>query len=179
MKVCKIEGCGPARRLSRSMCDKHYMRWLRTGDANMVRPPGFPGRGNNKHPLYSTWSGMITRCYNPKQPHYARYGGRGIIVCEKWRRDFWAFVADMGERPPGMTLDRKNPDLGYGPHNCKWATDIEQRHNWSAEGRERQRQAMVRFRAGQLERQRSKPKGTQLSGAAEALELRLVRGKKT
>jgi hypothetical protein len=79
---------------------------------------------------------MRNRCRNPKNPEYDHYGGRGISVCERWD-DFRNFLADMGERPAGTTLDRwPNPDGDYEPSNCRWATHREQRLN-SDSGRRR------------------------------------------
>jgi hypothetical protein len=72
---------------------------------------------------------MISRCHRPTHARYSSYGGRGITVCERWRADFWAFIEDMGERPPGLTLDRTDNDAGYSPGNCRWATYFEQTHN--------------------------------------------------
>ena len=68
---------------------------------------------------------MWTRCNNPNHVAYARYGGRGIKVCARWRQ-FEHFLADMGERPEGTTLDRINPDGNYEPRNVRWATSKEQ-----------------------------------------------------
>jgi hypothetical protein len=73
---------------------------------------------------------MLSRCTNPKATKYRLWGGRGITVCERWYM-FENFLADMGERPEGKSLDRKDPDGNYEPGNCRWATAVEQRHNRS------------------------------------------------
>lgn len=74
------------------------------------------------------WRGMHNRCGNPNAKAYPRYGGRGITVCAEWA-SFRKFLADMGEKPEGCSLDRKNNDKGYSKANCRWATDIEQNRN--------------------------------------------------
>lgn len=81
-----------------------------------------------KTPTYETWRGMKMRCDMPNNVAYHRYGGRGIQICERWR-DYGNFLADMGERPKGMTLDRIDTDGNYEPGNCRWADKHEQSQN--------------------------------------------------
>lgn len=77
---------------------------------------------------YHTWAGMIDRCTNPKNSHWKYYGGKGIFVCARWR-NFKNFLADMGDKPMGFTLERIKTNRGYNPSNCCWATNKEQANN--------------------------------------------------
>jgi hypothetical protein len=92
---------------------------------------------NTKHghyhtPVHNSYNAMLERCYDVTAYKYPLYGGRGITVCERWRGEhgFVNFLADMGERPEGKTLDRyPNKDGNYDPENCRWATASEQNNN--------------------------------------------------
>lgn len=74
---------------------------------------------------YGSWHAMLQRCENPKHHAFKNYGGRGIVVCERWHL-LENFLADMGPRPPGKSLDRINNNGNYEPGNCRWATPKEQ-----------------------------------------------------
>ena len=94
--------------------------------ANATRHGHKRGSGS---PTYKSWYAMRQRCNDPNQIGYAKYGGRGVTVCERWSQ-FENFLADMGTRPPGHTLDRfPDPAGNYEPSNCRWATPLQQRHN--------------------------------------------------
>jgi hypothetical protein len=79
-------------------------------------------------PTYISWRAMLARCTNPKRANAKHYLERGISYDPRWSH-FENFLADMGERPGGLTLDRRDNDVGYSKANCRWATPLEQRHN--------------------------------------------------
>ena len=85
--------------------------------------------GMTKSPTYRTWAAIKRRCHNPSQLGYQQYGARGVTVCSRWRESFEAFLADMGEKPDGLTIDRIDSSKGYEPDNCRWATPKEQSYN--------------------------------------------------
>jgi len=84
--------------------------------------------GFSRTPTHKCWRNMVMRCTNPSNKAYSHYGGRGISVCESWLT-FENFLADMGPKPDGMTLDRINNNADYEPSNCKWATVKDQVRN--------------------------------------------------
>lgn len=93
-----------------------------TGEANRTH-------GLTQHPEFNIWNCMIRRCCDTKHPRYADYGGRGITVCDRWRESPANFFADMGPRPRGYTIERKNNDRGYCPDNCEWIPKPDQNKN--------------------------------------------------
>ena len=78
---------------------------------------------------YKSWDSMKQRCSNKNHVRYKEYGGRGIKVCKRWNDSYDDFYKDMGPRPAGKTLDRKNPNQNYTPENCIWSTVKEQNNN--------------------------------------------------
>ena len=84
--------------------------------------------GNKPSPTYVSWSSMNSRCNNLNVPDFHRYGGRGISICDRWK-DFALFLEDMGERPLGTSLDRKDVNGNYLQDNCTWSTPAQQSRN--------------------------------------------------
>lgn len=128
----RIQACGCLR-----------LERLRAAKVTHGHAPAPHGR-SDPTPTYVSWSAMWTRCTSPRATGWESYGGRGITVCERWR-DFTAFLADMGERPDGKTLDRTDVNGNYEPGNCRWATWSEQASN------RRPREVATHCRSGEHE----------------------------
>lgn len=108
-----IQSCGC---LSREITTEFNKRTKRT-------------HGQANSPTYHCYYSMMQRCHNEKWKGYAQWGGRGIIVCDRWRGHFETFLADMGVKPDGMSLDRIDNNGDYEPSNCRWATHSQQMSN--------------------------------------------------
>lgn len=85
--------------------------------------------GMSRSVEHNAWRQMKARCANANHVNYPNYGARGITVCERWRQSFESFIADMGPRPPGHSIERVNNDGNYEAANCRWATRLEQNDN--------------------------------------------------
>lgn len=99
----------------------------------MIQKRKYVKHGYTKHELWGTYKKMLNRCDNPKSPDYKNYGGKGISVSLNWKGDigFVTFLSDMGIRPLGFTLERKNNNQGYNKDNCIWASKKQQSQNRS------------------------------------------------
>jgi hypothetical protein len=94
--------------------------------------------GRTKTREYEAWSRIIARCEDPAHPRFKDYGGRGIRICEQWRRSFTQFLSDVGPRPSKKhSIDRINNDGHYEPGNVRWSTATEQARNQRRSGRSR------------------------------------------
>ena len=96
----------------------------------MCHPNAKHGGRINRDPEYSAWCSIKQRCYSPTCPNFARWGGRGIKMCDQWLNNYEQFLADVGRKPsPDHTLDRRNNDGNYEPGNVRWVTATVQQNN--------------------------------------------------
>jgi hypothetical protein len=105
-----------------------HLRLKKISGCGCARTTHGEGGVRRRTPEYKTWCSMLERCRKPQHRGYKNYGGRGITVCDRWIR-FENFLADMGRRPPGTSLDRIDNNAGYDKENCRWATLYEQQGN--------------------------------------------------
>jgi hypothetical protein len=125
IKLCEC-GCGkPA-----PIATQTKKKWghVQGQPMRFIRGHGYVRHRLTKTPTYHSWRQMRNRCQNPKATQWPLYGARGITVCERWQ-SFDNFLADMGLRPSGTTLDRINNDGNYEPANCRWADGSTQSSN--------------------------------------------------
>jgi len=95
--------------------------------------------GLHKSRIYQTYHDMKDRCSNPKNSHYHRYGGRGIVICDEWLEDFMNFYnwGMSNGYKDSLTIERVNNDGNYCPENCTWITNSEQQKNKTHRGGKR------------------------------------------
>lgn len=133
--LCVVGRRGHAVWLFRCDCGRECERTTNNVHTNVRHScgcsPAAPGltHGGSSSTEYRQWSGAKARCYNSRNKDFARYGARGIVMCDRWRASFAAFRYDMGPRPAGMSLDRIDTNGNYEPRNCQWATASEQQRN--------------------------------------------------
>lgn len=110
------------------LCQACYVRKRKYGDVNFYKRTN---KGDSQTPEYRAWINMRARCENKKHPRYPDYGGRGIVVAERWlgKDGFKNFLNDVGRRPRGCSLDRIDNESNYSPDNCRWATAKQQANN--------------------------------------------------
>lgn len=128
--VCRVEGCDRYCK-GHGLCERHLRR---ARNHNGDPTAGIIKDGHIEANIreYYVWKAVKARCLNPKYPGYKDYGGRGIKVCDRWLHPyhgFQNFLADMGRRPEGTSLDRIDNESGYCRENCKWSTSKEQNRN--------------------------------------------------
>lgn len=127
LKPQPTASCGCLQRIAAAATLARWWRQSdRRGSSYRHGHAGNKPAGQKTSRTYNSWVAMRQRCHSPNATKYARYGGRGITVCDRWRESFDNFLADMGPRPEGCTLDRLNPVGNYEPGNCRWATPYEQ-----------------------------------------------------
>lgn len=129
--IRKATDTGVTRWLCRCECGSERVVPGSALKAGHVRSCGNRRAHSKSHDqTYAIWNAMIQRCHNPKHASYDRYGGRGIIVCDRWRQSYDAFLDDVGERPSTLhSIDRIDNAGNYEPGNVRWATSLQQSRN--------------------------------------------------
>jgi len=118
-RKCSVPGCDRPY-YGKGYCSMHYKR-VRKHDDSEYEFCEF--HAMSLSPEYGAWTSMKQRCYNKKNKGYDNYGGRGIVMCNRWKDSFNNFLEDMGLKPnQDMEIDRANNDGNYDPNNCKWVT---------------------------------------------------------
>ena len=116
---CSVVGCS-REIIARDLCSKHYEQARSSGQLELHKR-----HGQSYTPTYQCWASMKDRCDNKNNVRFSDYGGRGITYDPAWK-DFEKFLADMGRKPAGKSLDRKDNEGNYDKGNCQWATPLEQ-----------------------------------------------------
>ena len=122
-KILTVQGGNLGNGTTKSCGCLKLERTVEMGSSNYTHGNAIHGKESL---AYRSWRAMKQRCTYPNAPNWHLYGGRGVRVCTRWLNSFEAFLADMGNRPKGTTLDRINPDGHYVPSNGRWATPKQQ-----------------------------------------------------
>lgn len=137
-KICSVEGCGRTDVCARSLCKKHYQRFMHHGSTDPLESHN--GLRTKYPEEHASWYSMVCRCTKPNCSAYKQYGAKGVTVCDRWLGGygFRNFLEDMGPKPKYgktkggaflYTLDRIDSSKGYFPDNCRWADRYTQSHN--------------------------------------------------